>query len=132
MVTEQLQEEILFPWQIKGRLGLIVANEHQPYMSGFNAFSISFSGGSSGRECYFEINETGLQLWKEYLLLPDGYELVRAYYGLNAHHWLLIMESDHLSRAKYIDFSPMYGQATAIVGRTAEGKVRLLDWKIIE
>ena len=75
---------------VKGRVFIFLENDQQPRIGDFSGFGFRL-GVDSGN---LEVNEKGLGLWKENLILPKDYELVRVYYGINKHKWTLVLESD--------------------------------------
>jgi hypothetical protein len=108
------------PMLRKGRVSVFLEKAYQPRLSGFY---VKFVGSASVIGCFQELNEAGLEAWKEHLLLPEGYTLIRAYFGLNSHTWQLILETDAFSC--YIDRD--IPQAMPTIDVTEDGKVSIVD-----
>lgn len=103
---------------MKARIIVKLESGQQPYIGPFSGFGFQPHGiGGHGE---LEVNENGLDLWKRNTLLPEGYELVRVYYGMNTHKWVLVLETDNMPEVrKYAPFfqgkDKSFEEATPVV-----------------
>ena len=86
----------MFRSMTKGRVAIFLDGDQQPYIE--NTCDFGFQQHGMDLEGYWEVNADGLDLWKRCLVLPDGHELVRVYYGMNTHKWQLILASEMIPR----------------------------------
>lgn len=104
----------------KGHAIVILDSDQQPYIGPFSGFGFRYGLSHRGD---LEVNEKGLDLWKDNLVLPDGYELIRVYYMINTHQWKLILASDSIPLPMHKD-SPF--EKAAHVVNIIPGK-----WKVV-
>ncbi len=70
---------------------------------------------------WMEVREL-FDLWNSFLLLPDGYTIIGAFFDIVYHQWTIIVESDTLPIPPQDEMLPVLWPWYE---RTADGKVRV-------